>query len=206
MTSELSDHPTIRLLTLNASHDDLNLDDYRQIYQELREGRPLREFVELLTSAYSIAWWSRWERGNLRLTRAARNELRRAVGLRELSPVPAEFLANSDIVSPDAAVYRVDPVGATLRGCPDMPDPATRVILIGEQTTAVDLHVNNTVSILDPAPGSHVTAVTKPTRRALRKTVHLSPAAWNRLNTARQDAGATWEDFLSSLLRFWTIA
>lgn len=196
--------PSVTLLTVNATHDDLATDDYRQIYDELRDRgrRNLRDFVELIGSAYSIAWWSRYETDQLRLTRTAKNELRAAVALPKLPAAVAELLSDPATVNPNAAVYRLSPSPVVLNGG-GQGGGATRVVLIGEQVTGVDIYVNSDVSVLDPPLEPAVTAITSPTRRAIRKTVHLSPVAWERLNAARTEAGYSWEKFVSQLLTLW---
>lgn len=45
----------------------------------------------------------------------------------------------------------------------------------------------------------HVTGVTGHSRRSPRKTVHLSPDTWNRLNSRRVEMGITWDELLSQL-------
>lgn len=162
------------------SADDLTPEQYREIYDELRSKCALRPFVEFLRSGVSIAWWSKYERGDTTLDHDRRNELRAAVGLPLLPPTVAAALT---AVDPDATVYRVG------HRTPD------RVIMVGADMTATltmrlngDLHVS-----------TDVTPVTSPPRRAPRKNIHLSIPAWERLNTARTAAGLSWEDFLSKL-------
>jgi hypothetical protein len=195
---------TVSLLTRNAATDDLTVEDYQQIYAELREQRPLREFVELIASQYSIAWWSKWEAGDIRLTRRARNELRRAVALPQLPPAVAELLADPSVVSPDAAVYAVGferlNVGTLER--------SNRVVLIGEQISGLDIHVNSDVSIRASVPESvsHplVTPVTSARPRAIRKTLHLHPVTAERLTAARSDTGLSIDAFVAALLDHWS--
>src|SRR3990167_8538710 len=86
----------IRTITINASRDDLTEQDYRDIFEEFREKYSLRAFVELAKSGYSIAYWSKYERGEFELTRQAKNEMRRAVGLPALPLTVAESVADVD--------------------------------------------------------------------------------------------------------------
>lgn len=69
---------------------------YREIYTELRENMSLDKFVATIESEYSKAWWSKYERGVTEITRQAKQELRRAVGLEPLVPTVTESLANVD--------------------------------------------------------------------------------------------------------------
>lgn len=77
---------------------------YREIYTELRENMSLDKFVATIESEYSKAWWSKYERGVTEITRQAKQELRRAVGLEPLVPTVTESLANVD---PNAEVWQV---------------------------------------------------------------------------------------------------
>lgn len=169
-----------RVTTHPQGADDLTVEQYREIYDELRGKCTLRAFVALLHSAVSIAWWSKYERGEAHLDHDRRNELRAAVGLTRLPPSVVSALA---IVDPDATVYQV--------GAQD-PD---RLIMIGADAIEPlimrlngDLHVTTAV-----AP------VTARGNRTPRKSIHLSGPNWARLNTARTAAGLTWEQFLARL-------
>lgn len=174
-------------LTANAARaEDLTEQDYREIYQELRSKMSLRAFKAQIGSQYSIGYWSKYETHPETLTRAARQELRAAVGLPALPPAPTEALAAMD---PDATIYRV---GAL---------PATRVALIGADIESVTLHVNGQITALpDPALDWHVTAATRPRPRKPTKAIRLCPDHWERLNTMRRDAGLTWDDFAAWVL------
>lgn len=189
--------PVTRVTTHAVTADTLTGADYRDIYTELRARMSLRAFVDQVDSQYSIAWWSKYERSELELTRPARQELRRAVGLAPLPPTVAEATAGVD---PDAAVYQVGDL------------PADRLILIGAAVSAADgapltLRINGDVHALDAEPGARtepsptvpVTPVTRPPRPAPRGTIHLPLSAWQRLSAARQAAGVTWEQFLAPL-------
>jgi hypothetical protein len=102
----------VTLVTANATHDDEwrnrgYTDEeamYREIYTELRQNCSLDKFKELIGSEYSKAWWSKYERDVTPVTRQAKNELRRAVGMPELVPTVTEAMADTD---PDAEVWRI---------------------------------------------------------------------------------------------------
>ena len=71
--------PPVTIITTNASSADTLADgDYRDIYDELRQKCPLRQFAETIHSAVSFAWWNKYERGEAVLNRERRNELRTA--------------------------------------------------------------------------------------------------------------------------------
>lgn len=77
-----------------AGSDDLTPNDYRDIFEELRSGRSLRELVSEAGAAQGrIAYWSRYGRNPDAVPDLdGRNELRRLVGLPELAP-PAGAVA-----------------------------------------------------------------------------------------------------------------
>ena len=79
--------------------DDLTAADYRDIYDELRGHLSLAEFVARAGSTVSRAWWSQYEAGAKHLNTARRNELRRAVGVPELTPERAGSDGECDAAS-----------------------------------------------------------------------------------------------------------
>jgi hypothetical protein len=178
--------PTVTLVTsTSASADTLTDADYRDIYDELRSKCPLRQFADLIHSAVSFAWWSKYERGEAHLNRPRRAELRAAVGLPALPPAVADVLA---AVDPDASIYQV---GA---GASD------RVLLVGSDVTdTLDLRLNGSLRVLDeePARNSHVTAVTPPRDRSSYAGLTVRRETRNRLDAARVRSGLTWDQFLS---------
>jgi hypothetical protein len=175
-------------VTGGAGVDDLTEEDYREIYEELRRERTLDQFREMIGSQYSKAWWSKWERRLLEMTRPGRNELRAAVGLPALPATVGEAMAGVD---PNAQVWRVG------ERAPD------RVVLVGCDGP-VTLHVNGAVVAEEIGQGSTesepVTVVTGRAVRRVRKGVHLCPELWERLNVARLASGLTWEEFLGRLV------
>ena len=175
--------PTLRQITANAEVDALTADDYRTIYEEVRSKMSLRQFVEQVGGAYSIAWWSKYERDQIHLTRGAKNELRRLVGLDMLPPSLSEVVATID---PDATVYQIGddtPNRVVLVGCPD----------------PITIRLNGTIEVIDEegVPCNPVTAVTPGRRRA---AISLRPELFERLNTARRKSGKSWHALLSDLV------
>lgn len=180
--------PAVTLVTAFSATADLTDAEYRAIYDQVAAGRSLRNIELALQSAVSFAWWGKYASGEKPLDTDRKNELRIWAGLPPLPPTPAAAVAAA--THPDAAVYQV---GEQI---------ATRVVMIGADVPAVNLRVNGNCTVVDhPALPStmRVTGVTGPSRRAPRKSIHLSLAAWHRLNSARQRAGLTWEDFLAPL-------
>lgn len=187
--------PAVTLVTALAQATDLSEDEYRQIYDRVAEGRSLRNIALALRSAVSFGWWAQYAAGEKPLDRNRKNELRVWDGIPELPPTPAEIMAAA--AHPDAAVYQV---GQQI---------ASRVVIIGSDVPAVNLRINGNCTVIDlPAiPHTpHVTGVTGPSRRSLRKSIHLSPTAWDRLNSARLRAGQTWEEFLAPLEEVMIVA
>lgn len=169
---------TVSVVTRDASVDSLTNGDYRDIYTELREQYTLRQFAQMATTGYSIAWWSKYEHGEVELTRPARNELRRAVGLAELPLTVGEATAD---VEPDAVVYRVGI---------DRPD----VVILVHHREPIVMHLNGALTATADVPlNSHVTLVT---RGRSRKSVSILPAIWQRLNQARKKASLSWDEYL----------
>ncbi len=140
--------------------DELTEQDYRDIYDELREHLSLSEFITRAGSTVSKGWWSQYEHGIKPLTLERRNELRAAVGLRILPPYPADA---AGAVTDDATVYRI---GDGL---------ADRVILLTpEMATPLNLRVNGDVRVLSQfspqnAADAEVTPVTAYRRDAPRQ-------------------------------------
>jgi hypothetical protein len=164
-------------VTGQATRDDLADQDYRDIYDEVRSNKSLDQFVALAGSQYSKAWWSKYERRQVQLTRPARNELRRLMHLVELAPTVGDALVD---VNPDAEVWRVGEL---------QPD---RVILVGIEHAgpALLLRVNGSLE-------AHVTTVT---RRSKRQAIKIGSPLWLRLNAARIAANLSWPEFLGRLL------
>lgn len=167
-------------LTRDAWVDDLSPDAYRDIFEELRRGHSLRQFVDLLHSAYSIAYWSKVDRNEASFTRAACSELRRAVGLPELPATVDEVIATTD---PNAAVYLVG------EGRP------TRVILVAtDQALRLNLNGSLAVKVLQKAD------VTMVTRRQRRVSVSVQESLWRSLNTLRVARNLSWSQLLENLV------
>jgi hypothetical protein len=182
--------PAVTLVTALAQAADLSDLEYRQIYDDVADGRSLRNIELALRSAVSYAWWGKYASGEKTLDLDRKNELRVWAGLPPLPPTPGAAVAAG--AHPDAAVYQV---GDQI---------ATRVVMIGADVPAVNLQVNGNCTAIPPQPSAlsythHVTGVTGPSRRSPRKSIHLSIAAWNRLNAARLRSGLTWDEFLARL-------
>lgn len=171
-------------VTRAAGADSLTDAEYHEIFEELRGKHSLREFALLSQTRYSIAWWSKIERGAM-LTRDARNDLRRAVGLAPLPPTVAQATARAD---PGAVVYQV---GAA---------QASHIILVGHPTP-LTLRLNGKLDASEGFGGlalqSHVTEVTRPRNR---RAISVPCELWQRLNEARRAAGSSWAIFLGDLL------
>lgn len=169
----------VTLLTHRAGQvDDLTDDDYRDIYDELRQKMTLRQFVSLAGEQPSrIAWWSKYERSECHLSRAARNALRRAVGMPELAFTVVEAVASVDV---NAAVWQIGDSR-----------PADRVLVIG---------VDGPLRITLDGDAPPVAGVPSPKRIRPRNTVSIPDELWRELNARRQTAGQSWPAFLARLI------
>lgn len=158
----------VTTITVNASRDNLTEDVYRDIYTELREKYSLRDFVALAESTVSIAQWSRYEKGQWTLTRQARQDLRRAVGLPLL---PLTILESVQDVDPDAEVYAIGD------------KPKNRVFLASKGDN-LSISVNGVVS----ARLSPCTSRTRPIRKRLRRDMSEQQAkVWDGLTEAQRN-------------------
>lgn len=147
---------TVTQVTKDATLDDLSVQDYRDIFTEVREKMSLDKFVALSGSQYSKAQWSKYEHDEtMAPSRAMRNDLRRAVGKKELPLTVAEAVGAA---SPDAAVWQVGD------GVPQ------HVIMVGDDP--VTIHVNETVQVvaLEP-PVTELQAPPRPRRPCKRMWV-----------------------------------
>ena len=133
---------TVTLITKDAEIDEFTAQDYRDMYDELRQGRSLGDVVALLKSAVTRSMWHQYEHGERKLNRNMRSELRVALGKPPLLPTVAEATAQA---SPNAAVWMVGD------GVPQ------HVIMVA--STPTTLVVNGTVQ--DAAQTSNVTGVTR---------------------------------------------
>lgn len=170
-----------KLLTVAAElAEDLTEEDYRCIYTELREKCSLRAFARFIGSEVSPTWWSRYENRLVKMNHERRNELRHAVGLPLLPYTVAQSLEH---VSPNAAVWALGE------------QPAERVVLVGaDAPQELTMRLNGNLTVIEDAPqDAHVMGLTRRTAHKVRKTVNVSLATWERLNTARKSAGLTWE-------------
>lgn len=171
-----------------AGGDDLTAADYRDIFEELRSGRTLRELVSEAGAAQGrIAYWSRYSRNPDAVPDLdGKNELRRLVGLPELDDPAGDVVAGA--VDPAAVVWQVGD------------GPADRVILLAEPGP-VTLHVNGAgPQVATNASNALYTDVQAPRSARTRKaylTVRL-PAEWrseleSRGLTVRQIVAAALE-------------
>lgn len=179
----------VTLVTEGAERADrLSEADYREIYEELRGKTTLRQFAEFIGSAVSFAWWSKFERGEARLDRERKAELRRAVGLPALPRAVTEVTAGVD---PNARVWSV---GA---------GRADRVVLVGEGAhEPLTLRLNGNLRLMgeDEGPEAAVTGVTRRLRARSYRSLSVRRETWERLSEARLARGLTWEEFLQRLL------
>lgn len=171
-----------------AGSDNLTASDYRDMFEELREGRSLRELVSEAGAAEGrIAYWSRYGRNpDAAPDLEGRNELRRLVGLPELAPPAGDVVTAA--VDPAAAVWQVG-AGA-----------ADRVVLLATPGP-LTIHVNgNGPQVVDSRDNALYTDVHSP-RSAQKRKAYLAvrlPVEWrselkSRGLTVRQIVAAALE-------------
>lgn len=187
------------LTTPGTRADDLSAQDYRDIYDELREHLSLAEFVVRIGSQVSRSWWSQYESGGKSLSWARRNELRVGAGLPELASPPSVALAD---VSGDATVWRVGE------------GPANRVIMVTpDAPNGLILSVNGDVHIISPVAAPHaredpVTPVTSEATPARPRRPRPQACTLPILKETRalyatiKGDGETWDDLLH---RIWFV-
>lgn len=185
----MSNTQPVTLVTRDATLDDLSTQDYRDIYDELRErddrngsyAVSLDKFVTMVSSQYSKAQWSKYHNGETTLTRAMRNELRRCVGVKLLPPTVADATATA---SPDAAVWSIGD------------GPAEHVIMVTTQEP-ITLHVNGAVSVATPTAQTPENApVTTVTRTKSHETYRTRPTATKAQEERRSALGAKWAEVI----------
>lgn len=169
----------IVVLTENATQDELTEAQYREIYDELRQGGSLEAFVGKIGSMFSKALWSKFERGEAMLNREQKSELRRAVALKVRPPTVSH--AVEEHADPDAQVVKIGDA------------PATRVLLLDAKTYTIHCAPTG-VSLTSPANGAgpHVTRVTRSTRG-----LSVPGKTYARLDALRRSLGLTWGEMLN---------
>ena len=93
----------MQLVTSNATQDEYTPEQYREMFDELRQtAGSMRKLAELLQSQFSHAYWNKYAHGEIELNREMRQELRFVLRLPALPPTIEEAVA---IASPDASVW-----------------------------------------------------------------------------------------------------
>lgn len=86
-----------------AAAEAADTTDYKEILEELMEGRTLRQFAEQ-AGIFSHTLWAAMRSGEKPIHRVAKDRLRKMVKLPPLPPLPVEAVADMD---PNAAVWTV---------------------------------------------------------------------------------------------------
>lgn len=158
----------VRTITVNASQDDLTEQDYREIFEELREKYSLRVLEELLASTYTYGTWDRYAKGKWVLTRQAKSELRRAIGLDALPLTILESVADVDA---DAEVIEIGD------------KPKNRVFLTSKSDNMI-ISANGVVTArLLPCTG----CTRARSHRTRREMTAGQAAVWDKLTTEERD-------------------
>lgn len=168
----------IKQLTKNADKDNLTDQDYRDIFNELRDNISLDKFVDLIKSSFSKALWSKYHNGQITLNRQMRNELRVAVGGEPLPPTIEEATSKVD---PNAEVTQI---GA------DQPD---KVILVG---TKENLSLNVSID------GVKIAVVTKVTSDRKRKAYTSRPVVTETQKKRVNELGVSWREVIDAGIEY----
>lgn len=117
----------MQLITQNATQDEYTPEQYREMFDELRQtAGSMRKLAELLQSQFSHAYWNKYAHGEIELNREMRQELRFVLRLPALPPTISEAVA---IASPDAEVWwdgSEKPTTITMRDGAKQGVPATK--------------------------------------------------------------------------------
>jgi len=177
----------VTMVTKDATLDNLSLQDYVDMVQDMRTTLSLDKLIAVLNSQYSKPLWSKVEKGEIAPNRAQRNELRRHYGMPLLPPTVAEATAAA---SPDAAVWQVG------EGVPSV------VIMVTEQEP-ITLYVNGSVSqVSDNAAMPRNDRVTAVTSTEGRKAYYAARAARRAAQNARREVlGVKWDDVTEAGLK-----
>lgn len=169
----------VTLVTKDATLDNLSVNDYRDIFTELRQNLSLDKLIGVMGSSYSKATWSKYERGEMELNRTMRSELRRAVGQSELPLTVADAVSHR--TSPDAEVWSVG----------DGAFSAGKVLLITGEHQDLVLHVNGTVQAMPHQPPCNLGYT-----GAVRRKRLIRPVASVEQNERRTALFASWNDVI----------
>jgi hypothetical protein len=178
----------IELLTENAEAcETMSEEGYRDIYDELRNTHlPMKErpsldkFCSLIESKIPKMTWSRWEKGEGKLTRVMRNELRVAMRLDVLPPTVLEVM---DDIDPDVKIVKVGN------------NETSYVILVGtSEVMTVDL-TEHGLEIANVAKQSVLVDLFK--KKRVRKPL-IRPIASERQRDLKQLTGCSWSEIIDA--------
>lgn len=172
-------------------YDDLGAADYRAMYDALRNPpdparrlnlRQIEAELSPFGSGWSIAAWSKYERGLLDLNVTERNAIRRYYGLQDVPRPPADIVADAGIT-------------AVIEASPE-PDLA---VLVGPETLSINLGQNGVKRPVGAPLKVQVTSVTAPRKRPKRKGYTTSHKLGERLAERKFALGLTWEQYFERL-------
>lgn len=192
--------------------DTISEEQYRHMYETLRENWTLREFVEYSGSALSIAYWSKYWNNKTNLSIAAKNDLRRAWNhvkqtlangerivvdfLPMLPETPLALLA--EIVDENAQIVQegdgvADKIVLFAKGADDAYAKALRNV----RQQPVAAVTATEVSEGEPAYPRR--------RRSADSSIDVPADLRSELNYLRRERGWTWLEFLQEAKRVMSI-
>jgi hypothetical protein len=164
-------------------HDELTSDQYMGIYLRARaEYKNFTALVVGLGTHYSRAYWSKYERGLIRLTRIAKNELRAYANMPELPMTLHDIAALFN--DEDSSIFVVGT---------DTPNCA----VIGNSTNGITFNIvvggnSDSANVL----AKEITGKEKDNR----KHISIDEDSFNQLNLVRLSKGISWKQFLMNLM------
>ena len=165
-------------------HDELTSDQYKEIYLKARaEYKNFTALVVGLGTHYSRAYWSKYERDLIHLTRVTKNELRAYAGMSEL-PMTLRDIAML-FSDEDSSIFVV---GTGVPNCAVIGNSAHGItfnIVVGGNSDSANVLARE--------------ATNRDTRH--RKHISIDDESFDQLNEVRLSKGISWKQFLMNPLK-----
>lgn len=165
----------LEIVSLNE--DELCNNDYIDMFERLKTTN-YNEFVNIIDSTYSKAFWSKWRRGKCHLPWRARNELRLASGLSLLPPSLAEIVGGIG----RARIYVAGKVKDT--------------IVIGDSEDGISVSIGG-------GGGVKLRIMKGGIKRSPRKQVCVSDSTFAQLSVMKIKHGMGWSQLMTVITDFY---
>lgn len=197
--SATGDALRVEVLATPGQADDLSPDDYRTIYDELRDGISLDRMLRTqpgearprLDSQYTKGTWGRYEATG-KLNEQMKDDLRRAVGLPPRPRTAAE------------AVQDIHPLAEVVRVSNGHAGPARRVVMLATHENVTLRWMQDGQASVEGAPEAHTESAPAAPARADAQTARVRPRTravrgfsvpariGARLEAVRAEIGGSW--------------